>query len=81
MNSQNITQTKGETSKIIYERAVEVLTGGVSRNTIFRKPHPYYVASANGSYITDIDGTARVDFDYLQKQTGAKLNQYAETQV
>ena len=62
MNSQNLTHTKGETSKIIYQRAVEVLTGGVSRNTIFRKPHPYYVASANGSYITDIDGTARLDF-------------------
>lgn len=46
----------------IYQRAVEVLTGGVSRNTIFRKPHPYYVASAQGSYITDIEGKKRLDF-------------------
>jgi len=54
--------SNGDTSKAIYDRAVGVLTGGVSRNTIFRKPHPYYVASANGSYITDIDGTERLDF-------------------
>ena len=63
MNSKNSNQnSNGKTSKAIYERAVDVLTGGVSRNTIFRKPHPYYVASANGSYITDIDGTVRLDF-------------------
>lgn len=55
-------KAKGETSKAIYERACEVITGGVSRNTIFRKPHPYYVASAKGSYITDIDGVERIDF-------------------
>ena len=63
MNSQNSNQnSNGETSKAIYERAVDVLTGGVSRNTIFRKPHPYYVASANGSFIKDIDGIERLDF-------------------
>lgn len=62
MGSQNLSKANGVTSKIIYERAVEVLTGGVSRNTIFRQPHPYYVSSASGSNITDIDGTTRVDF-------------------
>ena len=55
------TQTAKESEKI-YERAIKVLTGGVSRNTIFRKPHPFYVSSANGSYITDIDGCQRLDF-------------------
>jgi len=53
---------KGESHKGIYQRAIEVLTGGVSRNTIYRKPHPYYVASASGSYITDIEGKERLDF-------------------
>ena len=63
MNSQNPNnRTKGESSKAIYDRACKVLAGGVSRNTIFRKPHPYYVARANGSYITDIDGTEYIDF-------------------
>jgi glutamate-1-semialdehyde 2,1-aminomutase len=52
----------GKESKIIYDRATKVLTGGVSRNTIFRKPHPFYVSTANGSYITDIDGCKRLDF-------------------
>lgn len=46
----------------IYDRAMKVIPGGVSRNTIYRKPHPYYVANAQGSYITDIDGTVRIDF-------------------
>ncbi len=59
--SQNPNQN-GQSSKVIYNRAVEVLTGGVSRNTIFRKPHPFYVASASGSYIKDIEGTERLDF-------------------
>ncbi|MEN8124919.1 MAG: aspartate aminotransferase family protein [Bacteroidota bacterium] len=63
MNSKNSKQnSNGETSKAIYDRAVGVLTGGVSRNTIYRKPHPYYVASANGSFIKDIDGVKRLDF-------------------
>lgn len=52
----------GSQSKAIYDRAVEVITGGVSRNTIFRKPHPFYVASAKGSFITDIEGVERLDF-------------------
>ncbi len=52
----------GKKSKKIYDRATKVLTGGVSRNTIFRKPHPFYVSTANGSYITDIDGCKRLDF-------------------
>ena len=53
---------KGLASKELYNRALKVLTGGVSRNTIFREPHPFYVSTANGSYIKDIDGTVRIDF-------------------
>ena len=49
-------------SKELYNRALKVLTGGVSRNTIYRKPHPSYVKSVNGSYITDVDGNTRIDF-------------------
>jgi len=49
-------------SQNLYKRAKEVMTGGVSRNTIFRRPHPYYAATASGSYVTDIDGTERIDF-------------------
>ena len=49
-------------SQKIYNRAIKVLTGGVSRNTIYRKPHPSYVEKVNGSYITDVDGNTRIDF-------------------
>ena len=62
MNSTISDKTKSIKSKAIYDRAVNVITGGVSRNTIYRAPHPYYVASAKGSYIKDIDGTERLDF-------------------
>ena len=51
-----------KTNKTVYDRACNVLTGGVSRNTIYRDPHPYYVATAKGSYITDIEGVERIDF-------------------
>ena len=54
--------TSGKTNKSVYRRACKVLTGGVSRNTIFREPHPYYVATAKGSYIKDIEGVERIDF-------------------
>lgn len=46
----------------LYKRACEYLPGGVSRNVIFRKPHPFYVSSASGCYVTDINGVKRVDF-------------------
>ncbi len=49
-------------SSALYKRAKEVITGGVSRNTIFHRPHPFYVAEAKGSYVTDIDANTRVDF-------------------
>lgn len=46
----------------IYADAVKVLPGGVSRNTIFHKPFPHYVAGAKGCLVTDIDGVGRIDF-------------------
>ena len=57
-----ILEQKNKTNKEIYNRARNVLTGGVSRNTIYRDPHPYYVAKAKGSYVTDIEGVERIDF-------------------
>ncbi len=49
-------------SSALYKRAKEVITGGVSRNTVFHRPHPFYVAKAKGSYVTDIDANTRIDF-------------------
>jgi len=46
----------------IYNQALEVIPGGVSRNTVFRKPYPHYAAHASGCHVTDHDGTQRIDF-------------------
>ena len=49
-------------SRSLYEEALEVLPGGISRNTIYRKPHPDYVSRGEGCRVTDIDGKTRIDF-------------------
>ena len=46
----------------LYERAMQILPGGVSRNTVLRKPHPYYADHASGCRVTDVDGVERIDF-------------------
>jgi glutamate-1-semialdehyde 2,1-aminomutase len=46
----------------LFKEACEVIPGGVSRNTVFHKPHPYYAAHASGCYVTDVDGVQRIDF-------------------
>jgi len=49
-------------SAALYERALGILPGGVSRNTVLRKPHPLYADFASGSRVTDIEGVERIDF-------------------
>ncbi len=49
-------------SAALYARALQVLPGGVSRNTVLRKPHPLYVDHASGFRVTDIEGVDRIDF-------------------
>lgn len=56
------TNIKKHASKDIYTDAIKVLPGGVSRNTILRKPYPNYVEKAKGCYVTDIEGNKRIDF-------------------
>ena len=46
----------------LYQRALKVLPGGVSRNTVLRDPHPLYADHALGCYVTDIEGVVRIDF-------------------
>jgi len=46
----------------LYERALQILPGGVSRNTVLRQPHPLYADHAAGCRITDIEGVERIDF-------------------
>lgn len=49
-------------SERIYARARKVLPGGISRNTIFRLPQPFYAAAGSGCYVTDVEGVRRIDF-------------------
>src|ERR1039458_1291529 len=49
-------------SRQLYERALGVLPGGVSRTTVLRRPHPFYAAKGEGCYLTDIEGHRRIDF-------------------
>lgn len=49
-------------SASLYERALKVLPGGVSRNAVLRDPHPIYAAFAKGCRVTDLDGVERIDF-------------------
>ncbi len=46
----------------LYTRALEVLPGGVSRNTVLRDPHPVYADHGVGCRVTDIEGVTRLDF-------------------
>ncbi len=45
-----------------YARARKVLPGGVSRNTVLRRPHPLYAARGEGCRVWDVEGVARIDF-------------------
>jgi len=49
-------------SEALYQKAIGLLPGGVSRNTVYHKPFPQYVAKASGCYVTDVDGSQRIDF-------------------
>jgi glutamate-1-semialdehyde 2,1-aminomutase len=49
-------------SEKLYKRALELLPGGVSRNTVLRTPHPPYADFGEGCRLTDIEGVTRLDF-------------------
>ena len=49
-------------SEALFARAREVMPGGVSRNSVLRRPHPFYVSHGEGCYVVDIEGVRRIDF-------------------
>ncbi len=56
------TNTELSKSAALYERALKILPGGVSRNTVLRTPHPLYADYASGCRVVDIEGVERIDF-------------------
>ncbi|MBN4055225.1 aspartate aminotransferase family protein [bacterium AH-315-K03] len=59
MQQYSLNQTR---SAALYQRALNIMPGGCSRNTVLRKPHPLYAERGEGCYVTDIDGVKRIDF-------------------
>lgn len=49
-------------SQELFQEACQVLPGGISRNTIYRKPNPDYVDHGEGCYVYDLQGEKRIDF-------------------
>jgi len=49
-------------SAALYDRALKVLPGGVSRNAALHDPHPLYVDRGSGCLLTDVEGVTRIDF-------------------
>ncbi len=53
----------------LFERAKQVMAGGVSHNLRYHYPYPLHIAKAKGSRFLDVDGNEYVDFwmgHYLQ---------------
>lgn len=48
-------------SKKLYERGLEVYPGGITRLVPWLEPFPVYTRSGKGAYVTDVDGTERLD--------------------
>ena len=57
-----MSRTPYSKSALLFERAKNVLPGGVSRNTLLRGKHPFYVSHGKGCKVTDVDGIQRIDF-------------------
>ncbi len=55
-------RSSSQKSAALFERAKQVLPGGVSRNTLLRGSHPLYAASGKGCRVCDVDGGERIDF-------------------
>ena len=60
-NSRNHS-TELSKSAELYQRALKIMPGGCSRNTVLRKPHPLYAERGEGCYVTDVEGVERIDF-------------------
>ena len=61
MASNAATATTSRSAEL-FERAKQVMPGGVSRNTVLWSSVPPYVAYGKGCRVTDIDGVTRIDF-------------------
>ncbi|MCJ8325340.1 MAG: aspartate aminotransferase family protein [Hyphomicrobiales bacterium] len=78
--------TDNSKSAALFDRAIKVLPGGISRNAIMRKPYPFYADFGNGCRITDIEGVERIDFannmaSLIHGHNHAELNEAIKHQL
>jgi glutamate-1-semialdehyde 2,1-aminomutase len=48
-------------SRALYEQALQVMPGGITRTSIYSEPYPVYAARGEGCRVWDVDGTRRLD--------------------
>jgi len=48
-------------SRELYEQALKVMPGGVTRTSIYSEPYPIYAERGEGCRVWDVDGTRRLD--------------------
>ncbi len=48
-------------SRELYEQALKVMPGGVTRTSIYSEPYPIYLERGDGCRVWDLDGTRRLD--------------------
>jgi glutamate-1-semialdehyde 2,1-aminomutase len=49
-------------SEALFQKALNYLPAGVSRDTVLRSPHPFYASRGHGCIVTDIEGRDFLDF-------------------
>jgi len=49
-------------SEALFQKALNYLPAGVSRDTVLRSPHPFYASRGHGCIVTDIEGRDFIDF-------------------
>jgi glutamate-1-semialdehyde 2,1-aminomutase len=49
-------------SKVLYERSIGHIPGGVNSPVRFFKPYPFFTSHASGSKLYDVDGNAYLDY-------------------
>src|SRR5918911_3610968 len=53
---------KTKKSKRLYSQAVKVFPGGISHNIRYFEPYPFFVKTARGKQLRDVDGNKYTDY-------------------
>jgi glutamate-1-semialdehyde 2,1-aminomutase len=57
-------KSKNRGSSTVYDKAKKLLPSGNTRSALYWRPFPLCMRKGKGSYIWDVDGNKRVDFNY-----------------